>query len=358
MMFRLCLLLVSIAALQACSADKAPAPAADTGTERVRLSPVQLAPGSTNLRFSSTTRAGNRGVLAFQVSGQLSQRAAIGSAFEAGAILAELRNPRLGPSRDAAQNRLQQIQADRAQAERNLKRVQALRQQQAATEEELEKTQAALQTLRAAETAAQAQLNEAEQLLAESQIRATYPGTVSQTLARVGEFLPAGQPVLSISGAADVLEVEITLPESLASQRQVGETMTVHFPMLDTQRQATVIEVANAAPGPGRLFPLVLSLVAEGLRAGVSADVLVPTTPRGELTVPLRAVVDPGSGRPSVFVVDGTQVRRVGVRLGDLIGERIVVSGELSAEDSVVVAGLARLIDGQTISPLGAEPQP
>lgn len=359
MLIRLLPVLMFVAAMTACSSDDTTTDQPNTQTaERVRVSAVQPAPGNTTLRFASTTRSGNRGVLAFQVSGQLSQRVAIGTAFEAGAVLAELRNPRLAPARDAARNRLEQIRADRAQAERDLQRVQNLRQQQAATEEELEKTRAGLQTLRAAETAAQAQLSEAEQLLAETQIRATYPGTVSQTLAKVGEFVNPGQPILAISGRTELLEVEIPLPESLALQRRVGETMTVRFPMLGTSRSAQVIEVANAAPGPGRLFPLVLSFAAEGLRAGVSAEVQVPSATEGELTVPLRAVVDPGSGQPSVFVLDGDKVRRVAVELGDLIGERIVVSGSISTADQVVVAGLARLIDGQAVSVLGQEPQP
>nr|MBV6629622.1 efflux RND transporter periplasmic adaptor subunit [Oceanococcus sp. HetDA_MAG_MS8] len=358
MLSRLLSALTLTAALSACGNEEPPTDTSAPSAERVRISAVEAAPGNTTLRFASTARSGNRGVLAFQVSGQLSQRVAIGTVFEAGTVLAELRNPRLAPARDAARNRLEQIRADRAQAERDLQRVSNLRQQQAATEEELEKTRAGLQTLRAAETAAQAQLAEAEQLLAETQIRATYSGTVSQTLAKEGEFVNPGQPILSISGDTPLLEVEITLPEALALQRRVGETMTVRFPMLNAAREAQVIEVANAAPGPGRLFPLVLSFAAEGLRAGISAEVEVPSATRGEMTVPLRAVVDPGSGQPSVFALEGNKVRRVAVELGDLIGERIVVSGDLNIQDQVVVAGLARLIDGQRVSLLGAEAKP
>jgi multidrug efflux pump subunit AcrA (membrane-fusion protein) len=68
------------------------------------------------------------------------------------------------------------------------------------------------------------------------------------------------------------------------------------------------------------------------------------------LTVPLGAIVDPGTGRTRVFRVVEGRAAVTPVSVGRLVGGDVEVTGELAAGDHVVVAGHQQLLDGETVS--------
>lgn len=350
---------VSLAGLAGCGAGEpgttpVPSEQAVATASRVRVAPVGGIESLAQLSFPAVTRSAQRGALTFQVPGNLAFRLEIGDNFAPGDTLARLDNPSLQPAAAAARQQLAQARSQREQAARDLARVRQLREGGAATQEELERVESSLMTLQAAEASAQAQANQARRLLAETRIKAPFAGTIAQVFAEPGEYVQPGQPVLSAAGGV-ALELEIALPEALALQRQVGERLTVLLPFLGRSVDGRVVEVARAAPDAGRLFPLVVALQqadALTLRAGMTAEVQVPLPTTAERAVPLRAVVDPGSGEPRVFRLDGDKVRAVRVEVGDIIGERVVVVGDLAPGDMVVVSGVAKLIDGETVTVL------
>ena len=353
------LILASVGLLPACSAEPN-TDAQATGNKpantmpRVRTATVEAVDALAQLSFPSVTRSAQRGALTFQVPGNLAMRLNIGDSFAVGDTLARLDNPNLAPAAAAARQQLAQARSQREQAARDLIRVKQLRSNGAATQEELERVESSLATRTAAESSAHAQSKQAQRLLAETRIKAPFAGTVAQVFAEPGEFVQPGQAVLAASGGVG-LEVEVALPEALALQRQVGEALDVHLTFLGLTLAGRVTEVASAAPAAGRLFPLVIALPVDGqqsLRAGLTAEVRVPTAAVAERTVPLRAVVDPGSGEPRVFKLDGNQVRAVPVTIGDIIGERVVVAGQVQPGDRVVVSGVAKLIDGEAVEVL------
>lgn len=360
---------VSLAAmllLAACAQSDAPeSPQDDTGAslaQAVRTTPVQRLVEPGTLAFAGVTRAAQRGELTFQVAGTLAQRPDIGARFAAGDTLATIYNPQLEPAADAATQQLEELRSRLAQARRDVERVARLHASDAATDEELERTRSALTQLQAAEQTAMAQANQARRMLAETRLVAPFDGTVSQVYVDSGEFITPGRPVLAVSGEHH-LEVEVALPESLALTRRVGERADVRLPFVDRTVEGRIAEIASAAPGVGRLFPVVVSIAADGLRAGLTAEVLVPTATGPVLTVPLRAVVDPGGGEPRVYRLvgagsdgagpdsdgSGARAERVVVTVGDILGERVVITSGLANDDTVIVSGLARLIDGASV---------
>jgi hypothetical protein len=92
----------------------------------------------------------------------------------------------------------------------------------------------------------------------------------------------------------------------------------------------------------------------DALVPGVSAEIAFQRAPRGELSVPLAAVVNPGGARPAVFVAEDGRARRVAVEVMGVRGERVAVRGSLDGEaladgDLVITAGLSALIDGDAV---------
>lgn len=329
-------------------------PVAEARKKVVQVMPVQSLAGSSSATFSGALRAHDRAHLAFQVSGTLQQRLVnLGDEVVSGQRLAVLNNPQLQPAVAAAQAKRREVATQAAQAKRDLQRVKNLHRTGAATLEEWEAVQAKQRALQAGLAAANAQLQQARALLKEEILVAPFAGRVSAVLREEDEFVAPGQPVIALTGQR--LEVELGLPESQITQLSLGDAVKLRLPFLpNAQAVGRVTEISPAA-GLGRLFPVVVSVNStQKLRPGMTVEAVFERTEQAELTVPVRAVVDPGAGQPRVFrVVDG-KVQRVNVSLGNILGERVIVQGDLQIGDAIVHVGLTGLVDGQAVVLKGA----
>lgn len=301
--------------------------------------------------LTGVTRAADRAQLAFQVSGRLAGRSvAMGDKVAQGDPIARLEQPELRPAAAAARAQAEQLETEFAQAERDLKRVRDLHARGAATQQELESTRSRRDALAAALRRARAEAERGERLLAETEITAPVAGTVEQVYFEPGEFVPAGRPVAGLSGGG-ALEVEIGLPETLLSEVAVGDRAALSLSLLGGEVTGRVTELASASPGPGRLFPAVITLDPDpALRPGVTVAWHLRSHGGQRLTVPVAAIASTGGrGRPRVFRVEDGSVSAVPVTLGMVVGERVVVSGDLSPGQRVVILGLDGLIDGRAV---------
>lgn len=317
----------------------------------VRVAPVLAAEAQAPLRFAGVVRARQRAELTFQLSGTLQTREVeLGQQVQPGQVLAKLHNPQLLPARDSAEARLRETEAQLRQAEQEYQRSVTLRERGMVSEQVLEQAVSRRDSLRAARATATAALNEATQLLAESDLRAPFVGTVEAVLAEPGEFVAAGQPVLRISSAQG-LEVEVRIPEGLRRSLAPGEEVPVWRVMLrDAEPLTGVVTEIGRGTRRGELYPLVVGLAEDpSLVPGVSVEVGVPRPAADGLVLPVLAVQRSADG-PAVFRVREGVAERVPVQIQQLSGEQVLVhAGELAAGDQVVYAGLSRLLPGDPV---------
>jgi RND family efflux transporter MFP subunit len=338
-----------------------PAPEAPATTvKRVRVATVEPARDAREVRFSGVTRAVRRARLAFTLGGRVVERPVeVGDRVAAGEVIARLDDRELRNAVATARGSLTELAARRAQSERDLERVERLAGVDAATSEELERVRAAAESLRAAESAAEARLREAERLLDEARLTAPFAGTVTDVHLEPGEFAGPGRAVVDLSGAGG-LELRVEVPESVVGRIAEGDEVTVHLPLLDRTVDGRVDSVARSAAGAGSLFPVVASLPPEpGLAAGSTAELVLHLELDDALSVPVEAVVDPGGRRPAVYRLDGVraagdaengwQVAKVEVDVGSLLGDRVSIRGDLEVGDRVVVGGQRGLLDGEAV---------
>ncbi len=340
--------------------------------KRVRVTPVETTRDSRELRFSGTTRAARRARLAFSTSGRVIARPVeIGDRVRRGQLLAQLTDRELKNALATARATLAELQARRAQSERDHARAEQLAAAKAATSEELEQTAAAASALLAAEEAASARLKEAQRRLDETSLEAPFDGTVTDVHFEPGEYARAGAPVITLSGDGEI-ELEVEVPESVIPHIATGDEVDLSLPVLGHEQIAGEIKsVGRTADGPGRLFPIVAVFAADDtmvadntMVAGVTAELVLRLTSDQALALPIEAVVNPGGRRPAVFRVssDGGEQRavKVPVEVGTLLSEagdavRVIVSGDLEAGDLVVTGGQRGLLDGEKVEVDSAE---
>lgn len=315
----------------------------------VRVAEVGASDAPRELRLPGVTRAAERAAPAFLHPGHLAERlVARGDQVVAGQRLATLQNPALGPALAAAEARVREQDERLVQLDADYERARELRAQGLVSAEVLDRTLAQRNATREARAQALAGVAEARNQLADAVLRAPFDATVGDLLIEPGDFVQAGQPVLVLSGHSG-LEVEVHLPEGIAGRLSPGDRVDVRALASGERTEGHIRELGVAHAG--RPAPAIVSVADNAdWEPGLSVQVSFTHDAVPALTVPLGAIVDPGTGRTRVFRVVEDRAAVTPVSVGRLVGGDVEVIGELVAGDRVVVAGHQQLLDGETVS--------
>ena len=319
----------------------------------VRVDIVEKRTFDRQVRFSGITRARRRAMLSFTVPARMASRPVrTGQPVKSGDVIARLDDEPFRNALCSAEARLAECKTRVSQAARDHRRILRLVAEKAAPEEELEKVVAAHDALKAGEAAARAQCEEAMRQLRETVLKAPFSGTITAVYLEPGEWASPGRPVVEISGAGD-LEIEIQVPETVLAGLRMEQPVNVVLPFAGTGTGSVdgrIVLISGAASGPGRLFPVRIQLAGQqGIVAGMTAEITVQVAAEDQLSVPLKAVVNPGGGVPVVFRLANNQVQRLAVALGAIADGRVAVAGSLKAGDHVVIEGQTALVDGDGV---------
>jgi len=330
------------------SAANTPLPAPEN-LRFVRVAPVLSEPELERLRLPGLLRAADTAELAFLEAGHLAERRVTrGQQVAAGDILGLLYNPSLTPGLNAADARLNEVRTQLEQLEREQRRVQDLHERGLLPTEELERIVARRDSAIRVVDQAEAQRRQASEQLTEASLRAPFAGTVIDVFAEPGEFVAAGQPVLALAGNGR-LEVILDLGAERAGRLQPGQTARVRGSDGSSEHQATVVEIGLGQPGRPAPVRLRMDASPPDWRPGLGVTVELSFNGAGRMSVPLSAVVDPGSGQPRVFRIRDDQASLVPVALGPVRADRVLIDGPLVAGDEVVIAGHGQLLDQESV---------
>ncbi|MCL4837027.1 MAG: efflux RND transporter periplasmic adaptor subunit [Thermoanaerobaculia bacterium] len=203
---------------------------------------------------------------------------------------------------------------------------------------------------------ARARLASAELQRDKSRVRAPWSGRIAARRVEVGDYVVPGQPVAELvdiarlkvrapARAADAPFLAAGAPVTIRVDAFPGETFEGRVARLDAeldpQSRTLALEVEIANPD-------------ERLRPGLPARLeLRKRTLEGAFAVPLAALVDFEEGK-AVYVVREGRAERRPVRLGPLVGDRIVVEDGLLPGERLVVEGQGQVSEGQRVAEAGA----
>ncbi len=338
----------------ACRRPAADLPARPEGPPReVRTAPARVLPLELTVPATGTLLAWEQTTLSVKVAGRLRALGVdLGSPVRPGEVLAEI-EPRdyelrvqqaeaalaqaraaLGLPLEGGEDRValedtspvRQARAVLEEAAKNRERVERLAQQGISSTAERDTVEAAYQVAQSRYAAAledartrlaalaqrRAELELARQQLADTRVRAPFAGVVQARVAHLGEFLPAGAPVVRLVQTTP-LRLRLEVPERQAVPLRVGQ------PVRFTLEGSPVVHHTPLARLSPALHEASRVLVAEAdvpnpdgtLRAGafVRAAVVVSTNTPG-LTVPAEALVVFAGLEKVVLVREGRALER------------------------------------------------
>ena len=206
-----------------------------------------------------------------------------------------------------------------------------------------------------------AQADNIRSLIDEKTIRAPFAGKVGVQNIHVGQFLNAGQPIVSLQ-ALDKLYANFMLPQQQLAVINSGLKAKIETDMLPDAEIYGVVSAIDPSVDPAtRNFAVQATLDNQDgkLLPGMFVRVSVILPQQDEvLSIPATSVVHAPYG-DSVFVVDKKTDEKTGttdlvarqqfVKLGVARGDFVAVTSGLKENDLVVSTGAFKLRNGQAI---------
>ncbi len=294
-------------------------------------------------RLTGTVRAPEFVAIAAEATGRIVELpAAPGAVVEKDAVLLRLFDEDLKAQREA-------LEADLNLVKVQLERIQKLKKESLASQDQLDTLLARSQSLRAQIAATDAQLSKLT-------IRAPFTGRLGIFDQSVGDLMRSGDRLTTLTGVGTTRWIDFKIPQGVA-RVATGDTVRLLSLDRDFLGNAEIIAVADAlAPGL-RAFDVRAAIEDSTLRHGELVLVEVQTrNPKIVLSIPSHAVRWDVDG-PHVFVLkaaeaEASQPWRAELRRIEVLGEQsghIMATGELNVGEQYAVEGAFKLANDELV---------
>ncbi len=215
---------------------------------------------------------------------------------------------------------------------------------------------------------AESDLGTAEERLDDATLTAPFAGKIGKTYVENYQQVAAKAPVLTLQ-QVDPIDVTVQLPEDVVAQIQQGNVVDhfVTFSVIPNQRfTAKYKESASIADSVTQTYDVVMTLpnpegfnVLPGMTANVGVSYKAGDAQEGFL-IPFSAVGVEPDGTPYIYVLTPTThtLEKRSVSLTQPQDDQVGVTEGLQAGDTIIVAGINFLREGEKVQPLPEEFQP
>ncbi|MGU9851347.1 efflux RND transporter periplasmic adaptor subunit [Pseudomonas koreensis] len=304
-------------------------------------------------RFAGSIQARYESNTGFRVGGRIASRNVdVGAEVDKGTLLATLDPSDQQNQLRSAQGDLAKVQAQLINAQANARRQQALFDRGVGAQAQLDIATTDLKTTQASLDQARAAVNQSQDQLGYTELRADHKAVVTAWNAEAGQVVTAGQQVVTLA-QPDIKEAVIDLPDTLVDQIPSDVVFLVAAqldPSIHTTAIIREIEPQAQSATRTRRARLTLSETPPGFRLGTAISVTLssPIKPRIELPATALQEVD---GKTRIWVID-TQSKTVSPRdvsVTSRTDSTVVLAGGVKSGEQVVSAGVNSLKPGQAV---------
>lgn len=327
--------------LTACYSEPETAPAINTTGLKTFSLQAQNAKGVSV--WDGTIEAVQQATLSAQTTGNIrSVLVDVNDQVKANALLVQISAVEQQAGANTAQAQLNAVKAQAVATQNTYQRYELLAKQQYISKQQLDQALSDRNAANAQVAALQAQVIQANQQTAYTQIRAPFDGIISDRFIEPGETISVGKVLLSIFNPEN-LRIEVQVPQSTAEALRVNPKAVVE--LADGARiQAKELIVFPSADGNSHsvkvrvLLPTKTAKIKPGQVAKVIFNMPASQT---VLLIPKSAVWQRGE-LSAVYVVTEKNIFLRQVRIGDVRGESIeLISGVNSGERIALIPAQA-----------------
>ncbi|NGM33066.1 efflux RND transporter periplasmic adaptor subunit [Methylobacterium sp. DB0501] len=344
------LALLALLAVAGCQEKKAEAP---PPVRPVLTTTVEIRTAETFGPFAGTVEPRYQTQAGFRVPGRMVARDVyVGDLVPKGARLAALDPTVLQFAVTRARADVSDVDAQLANASAVETRQRTLFEGGNVTQAALDAAVASRDTAAARLAQAKAALQKATDELGYATLKADVDGVVTAWNAEIGQVVSAGQAVVTLA-RPDIREAVVDIPDGLMAGIRAGTAFTVTLQAAPTiTAKGKVREIGPLADPATRTRRVRMTLVdpPEAFRLGTTVTVALERATPPRITLPATALLD-AENRTTIWVVapDGKSVSRRDVAVVARDDDTVTLSGGVTAGETVVVAGVHSLEDGQPV---------
>ncbi len=344
-------LLVGSALLAACSGNQ--------HDEVKKDKPVIVSVSSAAQQSSNSITASGRvesketAVISTRVMGFVTSiKVKAGDKVQKGQLLATISNSDILAKRAQAQAMIAEADAALVDAQKDYERFQDLYKKQSASTKELENVTLKYNSIKAKAEAAHQMKNEADAMLAYTNLTAPFAGTVIQRAVDEGSMANPGMPIIMMEQAGG-FQITASVTESEISNLKAGATAQVVIKSIGKNFNGKIVEVSPSSQFNGGQYLIKVSIPEnekQGLYSGMYATLSIGIDKKGmegsNLLVPSAAIVKKDQLTGIYTVSDNQQALLHWVKLGKNVGNDVEVLSGLSANEKFIVQSEGKLYNG------------
>jgi membrane fusion protein (multidrug efflux system) len=302
------------------------------------------------VQLTGVLAANERTELAANAAGRVTRVfVELGQRVPAGAALAQLDSRTAQLAAREANANVQQVVEQLSTLRKDCDRYAQLLEKGVITQQIHDRAVGQCQTQSVAEAAARVRVEQANQNVTDSTVRAPFAGKIADRYVHVGDYVRPDSRVVTLL-SDDPLRLRLTVPETAMSS--VKPELAVRFESASApERSHTAIIKYVGGEIRAQTRDLVVEAIvdnAEGkLLPGMFVTAHLPTGTR-ELPLVAREALVAGT-TPSVFIVEGERVRQRILQLGPPVGDAVSVTDGLRGGERVVLHPANTLSDGALV---------
>ncbi|MBY8959825.1 efflux RND transporter periplasmic adaptor subunit [Pseudomonas sp. B21-051] len=304
-------------------------------------------------RFAGSIQARYESNTGFRVGGRIASRNVdVGAEVQKGTLLATLDPSDQQNQLRSAQGDLAKVQAQLINAQANARRQQALFDRGVGAQAQLDIATTDLKTTQASLDQARAAVNQSQDQLGYTELRADHKAVVTAWNAEAGQVVTAGQQVVTLA-QPDIKEAVIDLPDTLVDEIPSDVVFLVAGqldPSINTTATIREIEPQAQSATRTRRARLTLANTPDGFRLGTAISVTLSSAIKPRIELPATALQET-DGKTRIWVID-TQSKTVAPRDVSVISRTdgtVVLAGGVKSGEQVVTAGVNSLKPGQAV---------
>lgn len=305
----------------------------------VKAIQIETTESSFHQNYIGTVEESFASSLSFNVSGTVENVfVSEGQPVKKGQLLASLDEKLL-------QNTYNAAKASRTQAQDAYSRLSTLHEKGSLPDIKFIEIQTQLEQANSMEQIAKKNLNDCR-------LYAPFSGVIAQRSADIGVNMMPGVSVFKLS-KIDAVNVKISIPENVISQIKVGQQVRIRVAALGNELfDGKITEKGVQANPLSHAYDVKIKLPNQGskLMPGMVCNVSLAAEEKIKgFLVPNKAVQIEYTGKRFVWVADKNQASRRYVETGELTNEGVVVWGQLTAGDNIIVEGMQKISEGMKI---------
>jgi len=326
----------------------------DTGVIEVEVEQATLNRSYNELTFPGTIASDDPVTLSTKVMGEITMLSVEpGDRIRAGETVIRVDNENLLAQRRQVQAKLNEATASLANAEKDLERFTMLFEQESATQKELDDITTRYEAAKAGVNALQFRLDELENMLKYTELKAPFDGYVTKKMINKGDMASPGQPLLNLEKEQG-LKAVLTVPEQDVDLFGVGDSVRIAVEAAGASSLPGLVKTVNrSAESTSRQFLVEIDAPAldeyDRIRSGMFANVLVRVPQEKQILIPAEALLLRGQLTGVFTVTENSELVLRWIQTGKKTDSRVEVLTGLSEGEQYVTAIDGRLREGQKV---------